>query len=1073
DVGLSGFTPGTGTVIFNGEGNQNIDDFGGGAIGTAFNNLIFQGTGAKNVNDSITVAGDFTISESTVNLTFENAVSGSGGTLLMSGGILDVEDVSNFPDGFGTYSLTGGLVRYFYADNNQTITGGISYNNLELLSNGNTDIITRTLGGDITVNGTLTLGQGNVTLEAGANTVTITGDNAAGTNHFALGAEDMITWAAGGTLAHTGNNEWDMDADLAGNTFENVVFSGGRKDLQSALTINGDFTVNAGVNFDQNTFDVTNDGDNTFTLAENTTYQNNSGNSLPANFQTYNVAASSSTTLDNGSGDQIIIATTYGDLFLNSNFNMTLAGNITVEGDFDMNAGGVLVDDNFDLTLNGDFVDIQDYTPSAASTITFAGGDQNIVDNDGATDNLIFSNVVFGGTGTKTLNPNGADEVEVLNTLTINSGVTITTADRFRFRGNSITNNGTLITTDGGDPFTFDGVDVPGVVTVNPGNSSLAALELTNSSSILLSTNGLNIENGDVTVNAGSQIDFANTTSNIASDDIVIDGTFVFGAEGAESTIIFDRANGGQQRIPTIDQANANVTNIPNLTFSGTGQKLMLGNLLVNDITLASTITELDVSTSDYAIEVRGNWDNQGTSFDEQEGTVTFYSNNSAADDAKTITTNNDQFANLIIDGTTTGDFIRTYSLNGSLTVEGQGSLRGVTETALTLTRGTLDLNGNELQLGNNDGGDPVPETSVIGARGTLIVDEGATLSFSTDDDDGDGGNNLSEAAILQVFGNLTLDGTSGNLASFTRASGGDRIALTIESGGTIDADNYSFSFLSNAGIQILSGADLIRKDGSGTNSTFSNGSFNNMSTTAGTIRRYINIEADLGGGTINIDNITFNYDGTPTSSASDSTTNVRIIAAAATNLNLTNTAGTLGADGASYENDPPSFITWPPVTVTTWNALSGTNDWFTAGNWSAGLPSNTISAIIPLAIPFPVLDLDAQTKLEIADITVTDGILRITDGGTVNLGTDQLSVLGDFIVEDGGTVILENSLEANPFEVAGSFEIGNSASFDNGGIVIELNGTSATSPVFSTGNSNAVGGLLISGDADYQFNGT
>ncbi len=1056
DVGPTGFAANDGTVIFNGEGTQNID----AGTGTGFNNLTFQGTGARNVNDGLTVAGDLTIAESTVNITFGNTITGSGGTLLMSGGILDAEDTDNFPSGFGTYSLTGGLVRYFYNDNPQNVLGGIEYNNLELRSNNGGDNVTRTLLGDITVNGTLTLGQGNVTFEVGSNTLTLTGNNAAGTNHFSVGASDVVTFTGGGTLAHTGSNEWDIDADLAGNTFENMTFSGGRKDLLGSLTVNGNLTINSGVDFDQNTFDITNDGGDTFTLADNATYTNNSNNSLPTNFATYAVAATSTTTLNNTTADQSILATTYGNLSLNSNFNMNLAGNITVEGDFDMNSDGVLVDNNFDLTLNGDFVDIQDYTPSAASTITFAGADQNIVDNDGATDNLIFSNVVFGGSGTKTVNPNGADEFEVLNTLVINSDVTVTTPDRLRFRGTTLTNNGTLITTDAGDPFTFDG----GVISVNFGTSSLAALELTNSSSVTLNTNGLDVENGDITIGDGSTLNFGSTTSNIASDDIILNtsGAFEFGAVGAESTLIFDRATGGQQRIPNIDATNnpTQITNIPNLTFAGTGQKLLQGSLLVNDITLESTITELDVSTNDYAIEVRGAWDNQGTSFDEQEGTVTFFNNNNASDDARTITTNDDQFANLIFDAVG-NTFTRTYTLNGNLTVEGQGSLRGVTETALTLTRGILDLNGNELQLGNNDAGDPIPETSVIGADATLIVDEGAILSFSTDDDDGDNSNNLTESAILQVLGTLILDGTPGNLATFTRASGGDRIGLSIS--GTIEADNYSFGFLTDAGVQILSGASLASA------TTFSNGAFNNMSTTSGAARAYLDFQTNLGGGTFTIDNITFNYDGTPDAN----TINIRTNATVATTINLTNTAGTLGADGEAYDEDVVAVaeVNWPPVTTTTWTAGAGTNDWDDNNNWTSNAPNASTSAIIPLVIPFPVLDLDNRGSYSIQDISVTDGILRITDSGGTTLGTDQLVVTGDFNVANGGTVILENSIETN-LQVAGSFEIGNTASFDNGSIVIELNGASATSPVFSTGNSNAVGGLLISGAADYQFNG-
>lgn len=1070
----SGFTANDGTVIFNGEGTQNID---AGPL-TTFNNLTFQGTGAKNINEDVTVNGDLTITTPTVNLTIGNTITGVGGTFNMSGGIFDVEDADNFPTGFGTVSLVGGQVRYIGIDINQTVRGGITYNNLALLSNNNNSgTFNRTLDGDVTVNGILSFGNGNVSyddfvLEVGTNTLTITGNNAAGNNHLSVSADDDITFTGGGTLVHSGNNEWDIDAGLSAIVFENVIFNGGRKDALTSLTINGDFTIGNDVIFDQNANTVTNDGDGVLLIGNNVSYFNDSGNSLPQNFGSYTIAPSSLTIL-NATGNQTLNAGTYGAINMNSDLNVTMDGAVTVEGDFNMNSQAILIDGGFALTLNGEVIDIQDYTPT--STLTFSGGDQTINDFDGEVDNLIFLDVVFGGTGTKTLVANGADQVEVLagGSITINSGVSVTTVELVRFGGTTFTNNGSFTTTTQGNPVTFDGA----TVTWDPGVNDIASLTLLNSSTVTLVNSGLDIGNGDINVEDGSTINFGNLTHNIASDDFFLNtnGVLAFGAEGAETTIVFDRA--GTQRIPFIDAVNnaAQITNIPNLTFSGTGQKLLTGSIQANDITIESGITELDIdATSQYAMEVRGNWDNQGSSFDEHEGLVTFFSN-VAATDSRTITTNGDRFAELVFDGVGSSD--RTYSLVGDLVIEGEGSNRnggiGTFENALTLTRGTLDLNGNELVLGNNDSGDPTPEVSIIAANGRLIVDEGATLSFNTNDDDGDNGLNLTDAAVLQVFGRLDLDGVPGTPASFTRNSAVDRITLTIESGGVLEADNYSFNFLSNAGVQLLAGADLARKDGVGTNSTFSNGSFNSMATAAG-IRRYINIESDLTGGAttdINIDNITFNYDNTPVTNPTDSTTNIRSITAVGVNINFTNTSGTLGADGATYENDFANSINWPAVTTTNWTAGNGTSDWFDPANWSGGLPSSTVGAAIGFVVPFPELDLDTQGSLIVSDISITDGILRILDSSVAT--GDALSVTGNFNIGDGGTLITQSSLEANPIAVAGSFEINNNATYDNGGVSIELNGASSTSPIFSTGNSNSVGALLISGDADYQFNGT
>lgn len=1064
NAGATSFTANDGTVVFNGEGGQNI----GGNQPTTFGNITFQGSNTKNINTDILVNLDMTITTPTVRVTNGNTITG-GDVLTMSGGILQINDTNNFPS-FTTTTLLGGTVSYWYrgvgnAAGDQTISNDISYNNLELRSQNGADVVNRTLGGDIAINGVLTLGQGDITLVAGSNVLFITGDNAPNANHIVVGADDDITWAAGGVLFHRGDNQWNIDADLSGIAFENIFFEGGVKNLLADISVDGLFDIGNDVTFDQNTFSVTNpDNIGAFILGNNAVYLNNSANSLPIGFNSVTLAPSSQTTL-NATIAQTLNTATYGALTINSDLTVTLDGPLTVEGDFLMNNQATLVDGGFDLTFNGSSIDLRDFTPTA--TVTFSGGDQNITDNDGDVGNLEFLDVVFSGSGTKTITVNQADIIEVLalGTLSIDPGVVFTTGESVRFRGQTITNSGSLITTTAGNPFIFDG----SAVAFNPGSNNIAALSLENAADVSLNTNGLVIGNGDITIGDGSSLDFGNDLTHfISSDDIFLNttGELLFGAVGNESTLVFERL--GTQRIPFIDATNnpTQITNIPNVVLSGSGTKLMTGSLLVNDITLEASITQLDIDVdNEYSIEVRGSWNNQGTAFIEREGIVTFFATNT---DTETITTNDDQFAEVIFDGSAD----RTYTLVGDLTIEGEGGSRpgtaGTFETALTLTRGTLDLNGNELTLGNNDGGDTTPEISIIGSGGRLIVDEGAILSFNTDDDEGDFGNNLDAAAVLQVDGRLDVDGVPGNAASVTRSGGNDRITITIESGATIEADNYSFNFLADEGLQVLDGALFAREDATvAANTTFSNGSFNNMNTNAGP-NTYLLLEADLGSA-VYIDNINFNFDGTPT--VSNHFNVERSNAVGNNQINFTNTSGGLGANGGLYETDPAGqgalvgLLQWEEPSFTAWVGTVS-SEWRTAGNWDNGLPSTVLDAVINLGTPFnPTLDLNAG-DLTISGLSINDGILRVidSDGASAN----SITIDGDVLISGGGTFI--TNADAG-IEVTGSFEIADNATYDNGNAVITLSGATTTTPIFSTG-TESVGSLLISGDADYQFTG-
>ncbi len=88
-----------------------------------------------------------------------------------------------------------------------------------------------------------------------------------------------------------------------------------------------------------------------------------------------------------------------------------------------------------------------------------------------------------------------------------------------------------------------------------------------------------------------------------------------------------------------------------NLSFSGTGTKTMESALDIdNDLTIAGGT--VDVSGTNFAINIQGDWTNSGGTFNEQAGTVTFDGT------ATQGITGAETFYNLVINNTASGDAI-------------------------------------------------------------------------------------------------------------------------------------------------------------------------------------------------------------------------------------------------------------------------------------------------------------------------------------------------------------------------------------------------------------------------------
>ncbi len=1001
DVGASGFTQtGSGLVDFSG-GNQNIGNSGSE---TTFNIVIFQGSGTKTLSENMTVNGDFSIVSGvgTVDVLSTTTVTGSGADndFDVANGTLRIRGTSNFPTGFENISISGGTVEY-YSNSDQDIYP-TAYNNLTLRRINSGSNQTKTALGDFAVNGNLTLNDVNTTLDMGGFTVMLAG------NLSIPSGGNQVTWS-GGKLIHVGGG-WNIDADIT--TLNDVDFLGsGTKRMFSNLSVSGDVEIGADVTLRMDDYTMTGLGTEQFTMTGacflTCAIPATTGVAFPSGFGTYDLDVTSRVTLNDVANQTIFTTPTYGDFYLNTNGNATLDGNLDVNGDFIMNHNPTLVDAGFNMNFSGSVVNLEDY-PSPTGTITFDGADQAIYNLDSTDPDIIyFNDVVFGGTGTKTMT-NGQDEFEISGNFTLNSGVTINTTREWRHSGSTWANNGGSFSHTA-NIVVFNGT---GAQSIDPGASNnFHGIQFSDTGAKTINNNGLDIDDGGFTIDNNVTVDMGALTHYIETQTPSLGTGITWTTSNA--SFVFDRT--GDQSIPSFT--------VVDLTFSGSGDKDLTGDITADDITIDAS-ADLD-AISNYTITVTGNWTNNGD-FVDRTSTVAFESNDT---NAKTITGNGDAFYNVTFNQTQTNT--RTYTLLDDVTIAED----------LTIGNGaTLDLNSNNLTLGDNDSPNSV-ETHSIELGGTLEIDENAVLYF----DGNDGGD-----PSITVNGTLNILGTSGNNAQITRSAGSNRLDLDILSGGTIGAQYYHIQYLVDDGLDVQSGATIDNTN------NFSNGTWSNINTAGGAAKRYLIVEADVTG-LANVENVTFNHGGTPTIGVHY---NVQRSGGAGGTLTFDGSInGLLG--GETYEDDGGSKIAWPPATTLVWTGSTST-DWFTGSNWTpAGPPNGTTDITIPLVSNNPIIDgANATCK----GMNITDGILQVLNGY-------DLTVVDDVNIGSTGSGILAVGDPNCGINVGGSWSVGTNDNFVHGDGTVSFTASSGSVTISPSDNgSNDFYNVIFNGGATFNI---
>ncbi|MES2730661.1 MAG: hypothetical protein V4714_02900 [Bacteroidota bacterium] len=368
------------------------------ATPNAYQHLIFSGGGTKTAAGVLTANGNFSVMASTsINTGF------------------DLNLFGNFTQNGISFLASNGRTT-FNSGGNQAINGSGSTTFFHLTI-GNTANTAVTLSQNITVAGTangtsltgndaaLGIGNGaNVSLTAGSNTVTFSGNGGTWVNGSAGGNTSFVPGT--GTVVFAGNT-------ILNNTtnFNHIQINSGASvasSLNSNLFIAGNLTNNGG------TFNQTN-GTTTFKGVA----QNISGTGTPTTtFNSLIINSGSTTSLTSHNSKVGSDLTVSGTLNLN-----TFTANRTTAG------GTLTVNDQGLLRIGGTGTFPTNYTNNtlnAVSTVEYYGADQSVR-------GLTYSNLTIAGTGTKTITGASA---------TVNSNLVVSSSI-FELAGQNLTVTGT------------------------------------------------------------------------------------------------------------------------------------------------------------------------------------------------------------------------------------------------------------------------------------------------------------------------------------------------------------------------------------------------------------------------------------------------------------------------------------------------------------------------------------------------------------------------------------------------------------------------------------------------------
>jgi len=754
------FTQATSTVTFNGSSAQTIS----GSTTTTFNNLTLTGSitasSTFNMNGTFNVSGGtFTPSAGTITMNNGSSISNSG-TLVFQGlsiaasatvttsasftmaRTLTVNSSGNFSPSGGTITMDTG--NWAIVNSGTLVFSGLTI--AELASSLQTSSFS--IGGTLTVNAEKTLGP------------------------------------SAGTITMVGNN-WAIDLSSGGNAyFYNWTIAGTPSTQPSSevIGVQGALTVNSGVTLAPTTGaimmmdvfgsspSIVNNGGSTTNLVFNDLYIS-ADTTTSSDFTIQGVLTVDAVSLL-ASGGTITMATTgwgidnFGTLVFSG---LTIAGTPSSQPASSFSIGGTLK------------VDLGKTLAPTAGTITMIGSPSTILNDGGATTNLIFNNLTV-GTGSVLTNSdftvNGALSID--SSSFVASGGTITMA----------TTNWAIINSSG--MINFSGLTIAETPSSQPTSSfyiNSGALTI-NSGKTLAPTDGI------ITIADGSIINNGGASNNLSFNNLSIEGTSTTSSDFTVNGYIDVNGGNFSPSGGTITMATTNWA----ISSSGT--------LIFSGLTIAETPSVSGQPSSDFSVSGALTV-NSGKTLAPFDGTVTMTGGSIA--NSGTLT-----FYNLTLTGSasTTSTFTVANDLtnNGTLTV---GSGTGVITTngnvtgsgTMSLTAGTFQqvvavnknfgsssgVNNwtfNNLKVNNSDASNahiitPNAGTGQIIIGGTFTLGDSGSQNITFD-------NETSNDRVFDLNGDFTISSKGIFSASSTQAF---NIASSYSNSGTFTANSGTVIF--------------------------------------------------------------------------------------------------------------------------------------------------------------------------------------------------------------------------------------------------------------------------------------
>jgi len=654
---------------------------------------------------------------------------GTGGLDIQSGG--DITGTTN-----GTVSTTGGFTI------NATLTSA------------NVTIRTATTAGQ-TISGTGSLAKLDISAATTNNATLTVRTSIASTVASTLtqGSTASLTYA-GTTITPT------LDASASGNTvtysgttqtvklstYHHLIISGsGAKTLGGAITVNGDFSINAGT-LATNIYQITGNTTGTFSMAASTGLyvglNSSSTNVLfPTNFTTAHTSLSSTSTVYyyGNSSQTISSVPTYGNLnVVIFSGAKTADGNLTVMGNLTTTTS-TLTMTTYDLNLTGNYVGAGalSFTTgtfniggSFTNTGTFTKGTGSVNYNGSSAQTVRgvnYNNLTFSGTGDKLLQASatvGIGGTFTRGTMTVTPGASSTVA----FNGSAQTMTGSATSFVNLTISATTSLSAPNNFTVSGNLTTTAGGTLTMSSNTLNVT-GNYVGGGTLSFTSGTfnltgnytgagALSFTTGTFNIAGS-YTNSGTFTCGTGTVEYN-----GSGAQ----TVRGVNYN-----NLIFSNTGAKTLQASATVG---IAGTFTRGMMTVTPGT--------NNTVLFNGGAQTMT-----GAATSFRNLTFVNTSLtapADFTVAGTLTTTSPATLNMtNNTLSVTGNYAGTG----ALTFTSGVLNLTAAFSNTGTFTCG--TGTVNYIGASQTIRGVNYYNLSLS-----GSGTKTLQAASTIGIAGTFT-----------------------------------------------------------------------------------------------------------------------------------------------------------------------------------------------------------------------------------------------------------------------------------------------------------------------------